>query len=321
MEKTWGDLRGAAHCAEKQEADLMLVYLRTDLFSSPAQTLVNTVNTIGVMGKGIAKTFKDRYPEMFREYREYCDRGELRTGNLLLWRGREKWVLNFPTKTTWKLPSRIEYVEAGLRRFVEAYEELGITSVSFPPLGCGNGNLDWSEVKPLMEHYLKRVQIPVYIHDRQVAPDFVPEHLEHLRNERPATLARFLTDVRDLTESREAFRTLSGSSRFRASTTPAGDLQIAKEGKTEVIPAEELESAWSVMQTGLLTADLYGGESSRRYKSYLFAVLACLPYVVYAEVQHIRGGNNTPGDALFFRPAAESRPVAEVAEKQLALWG
>lgn len=298
----------------------MLVYLRTDLFSSPAQTLVNTVNTIGVMGKGVAKTFKERYPEMFREYKEYCDRGEIRPGTLMLWRGREKWVLNFPTKTTWRLPSKVEYVEAGLCRFVETYEELGITSVSFPPLGCGNGNLEWGEVKPLMERYLKRVQIPVYIHDRQVAPDFVPEHLENLRQDRPSTWQDFLTDVRTVTARRTAFQTLSGSSSFRASATEAGDLQIAKDGKTEIIPAEELESAWSVMQTGLLTADLYGGETPRRYKSYLFAILACLPYVLHAEVQHIRGGNTSPGHALFFRPASLSMPAPSEVEKQLALW-
>src|SRR5947209_16281482 len=141
----------------------MLVYLRTDLFTSPAHTLVNTVNTVGVMGKGIAKTFKERYPEMFRSYREYCERGELRTGTLMLWRGPDRWVLNFPTKTTWRLPSKIEYVESGLRRFVETYEELGITSISFPPLGCGNGNLDWSAVKPRSEEHTSELQSRQYL--------------------------------------------------------------------------------------------------------------------------------------------------------------
>lgn len=298
----------------------MLVYLRTDLFSSPAQTLVNTVNTEGVMGKGVAKSFKERYPEMFREYRGYCERGELRPGKLLLWRGAEKWVLNFPTKTTWRLPSKIEYIEDGLRRFVETYEELGITSISFPPLGCGNGNLDWNQVKPLMERHLKRVQIPVYIHDRQVAPDFVPEHLEGVPKQRPSTLREFLTDVKVITERRTEFQTLSGSSIFRASATEEGDLRIVKDSKTETIPAEALESAWSAMQTGLLTADLYGGETSRRYKSYLFAILACLPYVLHAQVQHIRSGNTSPGDALYFRPASVSRSVTSEPEAQLALW-
>jgi O-acetyl-ADP-ribose deacetylase (regulator of RNase III) len=299
----------------------MLVYLRTDLFTSPAQTLVNTVNTIGVMGKGVAKTFKARFPEMFREYKEYCDRGELRVSSLMLWRGPEKWVLNFPTKTTWRLPSKIEYVETGLRRFVEAYEELGITSVSFPPLGCGNGNLDWNEVKPRMEKYLKRVEIPVYIHDRQVASDFVPEHLESERLSRHRTLHEFISDVKEVTRHHSTFRTLTGSSTFRVSATEEGNLQIVKESRTETIPAEELESAWSAMQTGILTGDLYSGEASRRYKSYLFAILACLPYVVHAEVQHVRGGStNSPGHALFFRPSSVGPTIARGATKQLALW-
>jgi O-acetyl-ADP-ribose deacetylase (regulator of RNase III) len=298
----------------------MLVYLRTDLFTSPAQTLVNTVNTVGVMGKGIAKAFKERYPEMFRLYREYCERGELRTGNLMLWRGPDRWVLNFPTKTTWRLPSEIEYIESGLRRFVETYEELGITSASFPSLGCGNGNLDWHEVKPIMERYLKSVQIPIYIHDRQVAPDFVPEHLESLRQDRPGTMTDFLADVQAVTNRAGMFRTLTGSGVFQAATTVEGDLRITKDGKAETIPAEELENAWSAMQTGLLTADQFSGETSRRYKTYLFAILACLPYVVYASAQHIRGGNTSPGLALFFRYGTVSQPVASDGARQLALW-
>jgi len=298
----------------------MLVYLRTDLFTSPAQTLINTVNTIGIMGKGIAKAFKERYPEMFRLYREYCEKGEFQTGNLMLWRGPDRWVLNFPTKTTWRLPSEIEYIESGLRRFVETYEELGVTSASFPPLGCGNGNLDWHEVKPIMERYLKNVQIPIYIHDRQVAPDFVPEHLESLRRDRPGTMTDFLADVKAVTNRAGMFQTLTGSGVFRAEATEEGDLRISKEGKAEIIPAEELESAWSAMQTGLLTADQFSGETSRRYKSYLFAILASLPYVVYASVQHIRGGNTSPGLALFFRHGTISQPVASDESRQLALW-
>lgn len=298
----------------------MLVYLRTDLFTSPAQTLVNTVNTVGVMGKGLAKTFKELYPEMFRAYREHCERNELQTGSLMLWRGPDKWVLNFPTKTTWRLPSEVEYIESGLQRFVETYEELGITSVSFPPLGCGNGNLDWREVKPVMERYLKKVQIPVYIHDRQVAPDYLPEHLESLRQDRPGTMTDFLADVQAVTSRRDTFRTLMGGGSFRAAATSEGELQISKEGKTETIPSEELESAWSTMQSGLLSADQFSSESSRRYKTYLFAVLACLPYVVQAEIQHIRGGNTSPGLALFFRPGAVSQPAAAGEAKQLGLW-
>lgn len=156
----------------------MLTHVHSSIFDSPAQTLVNTVNTVGVMGKGVAKECKLRYPRMFNEYRELCRSERLNVGDLHLWKSDNRWILNFPTKTTWKKPSRIEFIEAGLQTFVKSYKDLGITSASFPPLGCGNGNLDWEEVRPLMVSYLRDVSIPIYIHNVQVDPDFVPEHKE-----------------------------------------------------------------------------------------------------------------------------------------------
>ena len=93
----------------------MLVYVRTSLFESPAQTLVNTVNTVGVMGKGVALEFKNRYPKMYENYRELCDNGVLTVGKLHLWRGNDQWILNFPTKTTWKKASEYSYIEDGLK--------------------------------------------------------------------------------------------------------------------------------------------------------------------------------------------------------------
>ena len=110
----------------------MLEYLSTSLFDSPAQTLVNTVNTVGVMGKGIAAEFKRQYPDMFIRYREFCQNGQLSIGKLYLYRTPNKWILNFPTKEHWRRPSRIEYIEAGLEKFVGTYTKLGITSISFP---------------------------------------------------------------------------------------------------------------------------------------------------------------------------------------------
>lgn len=149
----------------------MLTYVAGSLFASPAQVLVNTVNTVGVMGKGIAKEFKAIYPAMFREYATLCSRGELTVGKLLLYRTPHKWVLNFPTKRHWKQKSRLEDIEAGLRRFGERYEELGIDSIAFPQLGCGNGQLDWeSQVRPMMERYLGDLPIDVYIHVHDACP-------------------------------------------------------------------------------------------------------------------------------------------------------
>ncbi len=104
----------------------MLTYLYSSVFDSPAQTLVNTVNTVGVMGKGIAKSFRERYPSMYSEYRKLCDNGAHAIGNLHLWKGGDHWVLNFPTKTTWRLPSKLDYIEKGLETFVKNYEGMGI---------------------------------------------------------------------------------------------------------------------------------------------------------------------------------------------------
>ncbi|PRQ08875.1 macro domain-containing protein [Enhygromyxa salina] len=154
----------------------MLHYVCHDLFESPAQTLVNTVNTVGVMGKGIAAEFKRRYPAMFERYQEHCRTGTLTVGQLYLFRTSNKWVLNFPTKQHWRSPSKLEWIEAGLKKFVAEYEARGITSVSFPQLGCGNGGLDWAHVKRLMDQYLRPLPIPVFIHTRINDPKFVPEH-------------------------------------------------------------------------------------------------------------------------------------------------
>src|SRR5687767_12603836 len=121
----------------------MLTYVVGDIFRSPAAVLVNTVNTRGVMGKGLAKDFKALYPEMFRRYQELCENGKLDIGKLFLHRTSGKWVLNFPTKRDWRHPSKVEYLEAGLKAFVDGYARNNITSVAFPQLGCGHGELDW----------------------------------------------------------------------------------------------------------------------------------------------------------------------------------
>jgi O-acetyl-ADP-ribose deacetylase (regulator of RNase III) len=143
----------------------MLIYHRTSLMDSTAQTVVNTVNCVGVMGKGIAAEFKARYPEMYETYREICDQRLLEPGKLWLWKDADQWVLNFPTKVHWRNPSRIEWIELGLQKFVAEYQRRCITEISFPRLGCGNGNLDWADVRPLMERYLAPLPIAVFVHD------------------------------------------------------------------------------------------------------------------------------------------------------------
>ena len=146
----------------------MIYYLEDNLFFSPAHVLVNTVNTMGVMGKGIAKVFKELYPEMYEEYKQRCEHDEINVGSLWVYKSEEhsqKWVLNFPTKKHWRYGSTIKYIELGLKEFVDTYENKDIKSISFPMLGCGNGGLNWlRQVKPLMEEYLSTLPIDVFIH-------------------------------------------------------------------------------------------------------------------------------------------------------------
>jgi O-acetyl-ADP-ribose deacetylase (regulator of RNase III) len=154
----------------------MITYVQGDLFTSPAEVLVNTVNTVGVMGKGIAKEFKRVFPEMFDLYQEQCESGSLRIGTLFLYQSQHKAILNFPTKQHWRSPSKVEYIERGLQTFVESYEKFGMESIAFPQLGCGNGELDWeSEVRPVMERHLTNLPIRVFIHIYD-GNHLLPEH-------------------------------------------------------------------------------------------------------------------------------------------------
>ncbi|HVU49197.1 MAG TPA: macro domain-containing protein [Polyangia bacterium] len=154
----------------------MITFVKGNLFQSPAKVLVNTVNTVGVMGKGIALVFKNVYPEMFARYQKLCEERQIRVGSLWLYKTPHKWILNFPTKEHWRSPSTPEYIEAGLRRFVATYAEQGITSVAFPELGCGNGELDWiTTVRPLMVRYLARLPVDIFIYE-YVQPATKPEH-------------------------------------------------------------------------------------------------------------------------------------------------
>jgi O-acetyl-ADP-ribose deacetylase (regulator of RNase III) len=139
-------------------------YQRGDIFESKAQVIVNTVNCQGVMGKGLALAFKQRYPAMFPVYQQECKAGRLRIGRPSLYKESTPWILNFPTKDTWKANSKIEYLEKGLEYFVGNYKKVGITSIAFPKLGAQNGKLSWDDVGPLMAKYLSSLEIDVYIY-------------------------------------------------------------------------------------------------------------------------------------------------------------
>jgi len=139
----------------------MIQYIKGDLLSSDAQVLVNAVNTVGVMGKGIALQFKERFPNNLNRYLSACKRNELYPGKLLVveetaMTGEKKLIINLPTKKDWKHKSKYEYIEEGLKCLVAILKERNIQSIAIPPLGCGNGGLDWMEVRRLMEKYLSQ---------------------------------------------------------------------------------------------------------------------------------------------------------------------
>jgi O-acetyl-ADP-ribose deacetylase (regulator of RNase III) len=140
--------------------------IKGNIFNTKMQTIVNTVNCVGVMGKGIALVFKLRYPSMFEIYQDYCKQKLISIGKLWLYKGElhKPWVLNFPTKTHWKFPSEYEYIEQGLQKFLNTYKEKGITSIAFPLLGANNGGLDNDKVMNIMLHYLTQCDIPVEIY-------------------------------------------------------------------------------------------------------------------------------------------------------------
>lgn len=155
-----------------------ITFKRGNIFLSDKQTIVNTVNCVGVMGKGVALGFRLRYPEMFEKYQEFCKKKQINIGLLWLYKRSEdtQWVLNFPTKFHWKYPSKMEYLETGLQKFVDTYKEKGITSIAFPLLGTHNGGLDRIEVLDLMHRYLEKCDIPIDIieYDPMSADELFP---------------------------------------------------------------------------------------------------------------------------------------------------
>lgn len=159
--------------------------IKGNIWNTKCDVLVNTVNCQGVMGAGIALEAKLRYPEMYQRYKEFCQKGLLEVGKLDLYKKSEPyWILNFPTKNQWKLPSREEYIVLGLQKFTDFYQEKGIKSAAFPVLGGLNGGLNENRVLDIMLSYLSKVDIPieVYQYDPKANDDFFNDFKEIVLN-------------------------------------------------------------------------------------------------------------------------------------------
>jgi O-acetyl-ADP-ribose deacetylase (regulator of RNase III) len=136
----------------------MIKFLQGNLLDAPTEAVVNAVNTVGVMGKGIALMFKEAFPDNFRAYEAACKRKEIRVGHMFVTENLAfegpRWLINFPSKKHWRQPSKLEWIVDGLGDLRRVVEEKGIHSIALPPLGCGNGGLDWSDVRPEIERAL-----------------------------------------------------------------------------------------------------------------------------------------------------------------------
>jgi O-acetyl-ADP-ribose deacetylase (regulator of RNase III)/uncharacterized protein YwgA len=135
--------------------------LNGNIFESDAEAIVNTVNTIGIMGKGIALQFKQQYPDMYKDYKKACESGEVVIGKMHVWKNPSMfgphYIINFPTKEDWRNSSKIEFIQKGLLDLVSVIKELGLKSIAVPPLGCGNGGLDWDQVKTFIISALESI--------------------------------------------------------------------------------------------------------------------------------------------------------------------
>lgn len=133
----------------------MIEHVTGNLLNAEAEALVNTVNCVGAMGKGVALQFKQAYPEMNRAYEKACERGEVQPGRMLVWEVGQlsgpRYIINFPTKRHWKGRSSYRDIEVGLEALVTEVQHRGIRSVAIPPLGCGHGGLSWLKVRPMIE--------------------------------------------------------------------------------------------------------------------------------------------------------------------------
>jgi len=148
----------------------MIHYTQGNLLNAEADAIVNTVNTVGVMGKGIALMFKERFPKNMQEYAKACKAKEVHTGKMFVTETGEligpRWIVNFPTKQHWRSPSKMEWITTGLADLKHFIVDKNIKSIAIPPLGAGNGKLDWLDVKPQIEKALADLgDVDIYVYE------------------------------------------------------------------------------------------------------------------------------------------------------------
>lgn len=183
----------------------MIRYTKGDILQSDAQAIVNTVNTVGVMGKGLALQFKTAYPENFKIYKRACEEGRFTIGQMLITQtndvfGNNKLIVNFPTKTTWRKPSEYTYIQQGLIALKQEILSRNIKSIAIPPLGSRNGGLDWNTVRRMIETELAGLDCDIIIYEPS---DQVIERLDAEKTKLTPARAMLLDVICDLVANGE----------------------------------------------------------------------------------------------------------------------
>ena len=299
----------------------MITYVNGNLFKSPAHVLVNTVNTVGVMGKGVAKEFKRLFPDMFQQYRNLCEDKKFDIGNLFLYRTDNKWVLNFPTKKHWRNPSRPEYIEKGLKKLVSIYLDVGIYDLAMPLIGCGHGELDWpTQVKPIIEKYMKKIPIDVFVYLSVPGQVPIPEHrnvaaMEAWLRSEPEHLpfTEVWRDLLQVLERKTEFKTLAGkNNRFRATASEKSQgILIETNSKKILFDALDLLDFWQQLRSYGFTSRQIAPSGLSRKSYYLMPIFAELDYATAASIsesyERLRNGSTAIG--LQYVPQPQTDPM------------
>lgn len=300
----------------------MITYVIGDVLQSPARVLVNAVNTVGVMGKGIAYDFKLCYPAMFEQYRVLCQHGAFTMGQLMLHKTPHKWVLNFPTKRHWRADARLDDIETGLQNFAAIYAERGITSVSFPRLGVGSGGLYWQrEVRPLMEHYLAPLPIQVFIHLFDENDVFVEKerNIRAIRawlegNPQPVSFAKLTRDLNRLLNRDYKLKTVDGLTTFSVGRDPkrkGNNLIFLASGDPQPLFVSEslLGETWAYIRSAgyALPMNLPGGLDASAP-----LIVGLLTQLDYVRPVHLYCDDGTLATGLHYIPPVERQSAARV---------
>ena len=218
---------------------MALKVIHGNIFTSQCQTIVNTVNCVGVMGAGIALECRLRFPSMYQQYLGLCKDGRIDIGVLWLCKSTTPWVLNFPTKKHWKYPTKEQYLHAGLQKFMAEYMTRGIETIAFPLLGAQHGGLDPARSLDLMQSYLGKCTIPVeiYTYDKYAKDDLYEQF-------KARVLDTSIDELKILTGLRSDF-----ISRIRTALGDPAVCQLNQLANVDGIGEKTLEKAFAFMRT------------------------------------------------------------------------